>query len=225
MIDVMFFMLKVLYSLCESGWRRWFGGGYIGGKEKENKWYNIRAFQHLVGGLITFLSILFLQGFTKLEFMNWLIPNSCVEYSSYIISLYVTIVFQGLFWARGHGPAFDMSRGGQPDEKLKERYKKEWWNKICEFIVPKSEWYGYGYDKLWMTIRYTACTLLLTPIYGWGILFMGLMVPVIYSICWSIYDRKPELFNKFPTKMQIHGATSLAEWIVGFTSGLFLMFL
>lgn len=220
----MMLVLKLLYSLCESGWRRWFGGGYIGGKDKENKWYNERGVQHIVGGLLMYCALFFLRSFTELKYMEWLIPNNWAEYLIYIIPLYIVLIVQFLYWSRAHGPAFDISRDENPSEDTIRRYKKEWWNKACEWIVPQRDWYTYGYDMMWMKIRYTAMTVLLIPVYGFGILTMGLLVAPIYSFCWALYEKKPELWQKFPKWMQISNATQLAEWIVGFTTGLCMMF-
>lgn len=225
MLETLIFILKFSFSTFESWWRRWFGGGFIGGNECENKWYNARVFQHIVGGLVMFLSILFLKDFDKLSFCNWIVPESFEKYLPYILALYVTAIVHGFYWARAHGPGFDISRDKNPTEKTIQRYKKEWWNKICEWLVPTDDWYGYGYDVLWMKLRYTVFTLLLMPVYGFDIIFMGLLVAPIYSICWALSENKPELFKKFPKKMQIDGPTSFAEWIVGFTTGLCLMFL
>lgn len=209
MKEVLLFSLKLLFGVFESWWRRWFGGGYIGGSSKENKWYNIRAFQHIIGGVVMFLSLFYLSNISG---HIW----KC---------LYTVAIIQGFFWARAHGPAFDISRGGLPDEETKQRYKKEWWNKICEFVVPEREWYGYGYDALWMKLRYVVYPALLVPIMGWKALFIGLVVTPIYSICWALYDRQSPIFNKLPSWMQVSGPTSLAEWVVGLTTGLLLVFI
>ena len=223
-METIAFVFKCAFGIFESWWRRWFGGGYIGGKDKENTWYNIRAMQHAVGALIMFLSIWLLVGIDKLAFLNWILPTWVAENISWIGAIYVTAIMQGLFWARAHGPGFDIGRDGNPNPTLIKRYEKEWWNKICQYLVPKKEWYGYGYDMLWMRLRYTACTVLLTPIFGFDILFMGLIVPFIYSMCWSLSENKPGFAKKFPSWMQVNGPTSFAEWIVGLSTGLFLMF-
>ena len=41
MLETLIFILKLSFSTFESWWRRWFGGGFIGGKDFENKWYLI----------------------------------------------------------------------------------------------------------------------------------------------------------------------------------------
>ncbi len=217
-------LLKVVYAFCEAGWRRWFGGADIGYEEKKEKWYNQRGTQHIVGGLVTYFAIFYLRGFTELKFFNWIIPSSWLEYSQHIIAFYLVLVFQFLYWSRAHGPAFDISRDTNPSAETIRRYKKEWWNKFCEWIVPVKDWYTYGYDMMWMQIRYTAMTVLMTPVYGHGILTMGLLVAPIYSFCWALYEKRPELWQKFPKWMQISNATQLAEWINGFSTGMCMMF-
>lgn len=200
----MSYLFSILFCFCESFWRRWFGGGYIGGKQKENSWYNRRITQHIVGFLVLFSALYFIRSFNIL---------SC---------LVVSGIIQGLFWSVGHGPAFDISRAGKPDEKLVARYKKEFWNKICEFLVPQEYWYGYGYDFLWMLFRYTVYLIPLIFIFGFDILLLGICIPFIYSFCWSLFERFPKYFNN--RALSLNGPTSVAEYICGLVTGLFLMF-
>lgn len=223
----MSFLLKLTYSIFTSFWRRWFGGGYIGGKSKEESWYNVRFFQHFVAFLVGIIAIYFLNRKDHLlYFIGDLVPSSFNSYLSYIIPFYIMIIIQGLYWARAHGPAFDISRDKNPSPEVIKRYQKEWWNKICEYLVPVEYWYSYGYDMLWMGFRYTACLILLIPIYGFSILFLGISVPFIYSFCWSFWEQNEDLFNnKVFNHLQIDGPTSFAEYLVGFITGLFIIFL
>lgn len=215
-------IMKSLFCLFESFWRRWFGGGF---DSKKYPILNERYIQHICGALVMFLSLFLFCDFDKMKFLNWLIPNFVENHFQFWATIYITIIIEGLYWSRSHGPAFDMSRGGKPGKKMIERYKKEWWNKICEFFVPENQWYGFGYDLLWMGFRYTCPLVLLTPIFGWNILMLGVLVTLIYGFCWSFYEKCPKIFeNKYLNKLYIEGPTELAEYIVGFVSGYFLMF-
>lgn len=124
-------------------------------------------------------------------------------------------VLQGLYWALGHGPAYDMSRGGYPDAEMIKRYEKFFWDKWCKFLVPKYSWYGFGYDFLWMMFRYglPACLMaivLLNP-YVAG---CGIATTLIYAICWSLQD-KGKLHHLF--------ATELAEILAGVCTGILIV--
>lgn len=138
-------------------------------------------------------------------------------------SVYGIGVIQGLFWAGGHGAAFDMSRSGQPDENIVKRYNKVWFAPIVNFLVPQSMWYGFGYDFLWMAIRYTWPLALLVPVFGLGVLWLGPVVALIYAVCWSWYEKgvsgtKESNLKKYPLPFNLQ-PTQLAEIIAGALSG------
>lgn len=208
------YFISILYAIFLSFWRRWFGGFKF-----KIKFLNIRFIQHIINFVITLPVLYYFSDYYIRFHIIKKIPNR-----NFWLSLITTIIILALFWARAHGPAFDIARDNPPSEKTIKRYKKEWWNKICEWLVPESNWYGFGYDVLWMRLRYTCCLLLLLPIKPFMFLIMGLSVPTVYSICWSLYETKPKLWEtKVFKKMQINGPTALAEYIVGFISGLCLV--
>jgi len=182
--------MTILYAIFLSVWRRWFGGGW------KDKLPTNRFLQHLIGGSVAF-SVLYLSGY------NWW------------QSLLACVVLQALFWSIGHGAAFDMSRGGYPDEKTIKRYKEYFWNKWCEFLVPQQYWYGFGYDFLWMMFRYGLPAILISVILlNVWFSFSALTVPMIYAISWSLSDRG---------KLKRLTAVALSEFIVGFTTGILLL--
>ena len=188
----------VLLILFEAWWRRWFGGAYVGGEKWENKWFNRRITQHAINcGVIS----LFLGLYFKISFIS---------------TIYSVVIIEGLFWSPGHGAGFDMSRAGIPEDT--SRYEEKWWNKICQFLVPESEWYCFGYDWLWMMLRYTSPCILLIPIFGCEILFMGLLVAPIYGFCASLYEKIDISF--FPNWLNSHN--KLAEIMMGGIVGTFL---
>lgn len=179
-----------LYGIFEGFWRRWFGGGF------EDKLGDNRFVQHIIGFIVGFIVLL-------------------SNYYGFIQSLLAMFAFQGLYWAIGHGPAFDMSRDGYPDDEMIKRYKKYFWNKWCEFLVPKDSWYGFGYDFLWMLFRYELPAILISIILGnYWFLTAGFVTTLIYAICWSLSDRE---------ELKRLGPTSLAEILTGFFSGLLLV--
>lgn len=191
-------MMTILMMIFESWWRRWFGGSFIGGDKWENKWFNRRGTQHIVNCLIM---ALFLGIYCKINI--W-------------ITIYCIAVIEGLFWSPGHGPGFDMSRAGVPDDT--SRYEEKWWNKVCQFLVPREQWYSFGYDWLWMMLRYTSPCVLLVPVFGWEILFMGLSVAPVYGFCASFYEKEDT--SCWPSWLDRHN--KLAEIIVGGIVGLLL---
>lgn len=189
--------MNILFVVFEAWWRRWFGGGYIGGKKAEYKWYNRRISQHIVNCLIM---ALYFGIYCKMNVWT---------------TIYSVAVIEGLFWAPGHGPGFDMSRAGAPDDP--SRYEEKWWNKVCQFLVPCEQWYSFGYDWLWMMLRYTSPCVLLIPVFGWEILFMGLLVAPVYGFCASFYEKVDT--SRWPSWLD--RANKLAEIIVGAVVGLF----
>lgn len=127
----------------------------------------------------------------------------------------VTIV-EGLHWSLGHGPYFDLGRGGIPDEKMKKRYNKMFYHYILDWCFPEEEKYGTFYDFCGMLLRYTWPLLLLwvVPSYNLSVSVLGELIAVAYAVCWVAKDKK--LLKKL-------GATELGEYIAGGLTGLFLM--
>ena len=184
-------LVRLTYPIFLGIWRRWFGGGLDFLPDN-------RALKHIVGFCVGSV-VLWLYGYTIIQV------------------LLAMITLQAFYWAVGHGCAFDMSRDGYPDKEMIKRYKKYFWNKWCEFLVPKKFWYWFGYDFLWMMFRYGIpagiISLILWQPY---IAFGGITTSLTYAFCWSLSDRG-KLGKWF-------GATGLAEIITGFITGLLLTF-
>lgn len=186
-------MIQLLNAITLSIWRRWFGGANIGGDKYEDAFFNQRWFRYIIGLLVTGLFL----WYKKCNYFQ-IIGADCVLYFA--------------MWGIGHGCAFDISRDGYPDEDMIKRYKKYFWNKWCEFLVPKNSWYGFGYDFIWMMFRYTLpaiiiSIILLNPLF----ILSGVLVALSYAVCWSLYD-----------KDKIKAPTELAELIAGFITGILL---
>ena len=183
-------MLSLLFGLFEAGFRRCFG----------NDGWNLpiikyRVVQHIIGFLGASIA-LWLCGY------HWIQIIACAG------------VLQGLYWAPGHGASFDLSRGGYPDEKMIKRYKKAFWNKWCEWLVPESAWYGFGYDFLWLAFRYELPALLLAIISrSYPVAFSGVFVALAYAIGWALFDNG---------KLKRLSGTELAEYASGFITGFLL---
>lgn len=179
-------MLNVLFGCWMALWRRSFGSDGFGLPVLK-----IRAVQHIIGFLGACIAL------WACDYAWWQII-ACVS------------VLQGLFWARAVGPALDAGRSKNIDV---ERYKKEYWNKWCEFLVPQSAWYGYFYDYLWMFFRYEIpavliSIILLNPFF----LLTGFLVAMCYSFGWAMYENKK-------TKMI---GSQIAEVLSGFITGFLL---
>ena len=118
-------------------------------------------------------------------------------------------VFEGLFWSRAHGAVYDVGHG-KVDET---RYDDIWYWKYCKKFIPQKLWFTASCDFFLLTVRYSIPAVLCGIIlFSFAPMFMGLIVATVYSLCWSAYDW--ELTDR---------PTEIAEWIVGFTSGLLLL--
>lgn len=183
-------LTTVLYGVFGGVWRRGFGCDF---------WnlpvLKIRAVQHVLAAAVLFALFYWCKNMPLFQ---------CV---------YAIAVIQGLFWAGGHGAAFDMSRSGLPDNALVKRYNDVWFAPVVNFLVPQSMWYGFGYDFLWMSIRYTWPLTLLVPVMGFSVLLLGPAVALIYAACWSWHERAQRL----PFGLQ---PTQLAEILAGALAGI-----
>lgn len=223
--------MKIFYSII-SGifgglFRRWFGGWFEGEyyKEKLPSWlYNLlinRGTQTISLILLFFCCFMINNSWMLTPFSSLLIG---LGIPAFVIALIMAIIFQIQYYSRGHGPGFDISRGGKPDAATIERYKKVWYNKICEWLIPEQYWYGFLYDYLWMTLRYVYGTIFLIPfLWSFEIMWLGLISSSIYALCWTIFEKDKWLIEKMPQQM-VSNATQLAEVILGYVVGFWLMF-
>lgn len=183
------YIIGFLYAIYESFWRRWKGDG------SDGKWYNHKLVKMFLNLFITFGLLCYLKS-------GWLIP------------LIATLVYQFLYWTQAIGPARDMARGGKPDEVMLKRYKEKFWNKWCEWIVPKNAWYGYFYDFMWFFFRYELPSILVSIILlnPWFLL-AGLAASLSYVFGWAMEEHG---------KLKKLCGTELAEYLNGFFAGLLL---
>ena len=178
--------MQYLFCIWESFWRRWKGTA------SDKHWYNAKWFKTICNLILTYITLYFCG-------YHWL------------QTLVATLVFQFLFWTQAIGGALDIGRDYPPSEETIKRYKSKFWNKWCEFLVPKQAWYGYFYDFLWIMFRYglPACLIsiiLLNPFF----LLSGVTCALCYNLAWALYEHK--ITNPI-----------IAEYLSGFFAGLLLI--
>lgn len=179
------YIISILFGFWEGFWRRWKG------TESDKKWYNQKWFKTVSNIVLAYVALL-LCGY------NWL------------QGLVATLVFQFLFWTQAIGGALDLGRDYPPSEETIKRYKKKFWNKWCEFLVPEKAWYGFFYDFLWMFFRYELPAILVAIILqNPFFLLAGLTSAMSYAFAWALHDNK----GKNPI---------IAEYLSGFFAGLLL---
>lgn len=179
------FLFSITFACWESFYRRWKGTA------SDEKWYNQKWFKTIANLCLTATTL------ALLSYSWWQV-------------LAGTLVFQFLFWTQAIGGALDIGRDYPPSEETIKRYKKKFWNKWCEFLVPKKAWYGFFYDFLWMFFRYElpailVSIILLNPFF----LLAGLTSAMSYAFGWALHDNK----GKNPI---------IAEYLSGFFAGLLL---
>lgn len=141
-------------------------------------------------------------GFTVTSLILWYIGYNWFQ----IISC--SSVLQFLYWAKGHGMCFDY---GKDDVDL-DRYEKMLSWRLIRRFIPDQYWYGYESDFLLMATRYTLPAILMAIILlEPHIALLGLIVSGVYAFFWALHDVG---LTKRPTE--------LAEWVVGFLTGLFI---
>lgn len=169
------------------------------------------------GGLFTDLNIKFLTSrgiqsvFMIGLFMSIYVTNP-QSWQNWVIAAVVSSWLQFQFWSRGHGCCFDIGRGTSPDVS---RYNERWYHVPCDWIFKKlgvSDYrYGFFYDFLYMSLRYT-CPMIPMMIFDWRYILIGLSVTPVYAFCWTLYEKEP--WARFNQKW-LDNPTKWAEIIVG----------
>lgn len=180
--------MKYIYPFFMALWRDLFGKGGYDLPVLKN-----RFVEHILGFLATFSFCFF--------------GKDIVWYWSAWIAVWVQI-----YWALGHGACYDLGTSGKPDEKMIERYQKMVGYKLVCKIFPENRWYGFGFDFVLLTIRYTYP---LIPICFWFnpcLLTLGLIVSALYAI------------YRYCAFVREHRLLDVEIW-AGFFVGLFISFL
>ena len=177
--------LKCLYSIFEGIWRSCFG---CDGWELPVLKY--RFVQHVIGFVVTFLF---------LRYLDYRVAQ-CVLFG---------VVLQGLMWSRSHGDYFSIFSTAPDEGRIK------WIDWALKKIYGAGNYYNFKGNFTGMLLRYTAPAILLSIIvlnpYLW---LCGPVVPVVYTICWWVYDKG---VYKIP-------AYHVAEAIMGLEVGAFIAF-
>ena len=180
-------MLKLLYTLFMGAWRDSFG---------KNGWdlpiYKNRFVQHIVAFLAT-------AGFCWVKDLSW--------YWCLWVALWIQIE-----WALGHGPCYDLGKGGEPDEKMKKRYKRMVGYKLLCKLFPEDKWYSTGFDFCLLAIRYTYPLLPICVYFNPVFLTLGLVIAGLYGV-----------YRSCPF-CQKHRLLDVEIW-VGMALGLYVAFL
>lgn len=181
-------MLKLLYTILIGAWRDSFG---------KNGWdlpiYKNRFVQHAVAFLATFLLCMIDKGF--------------VWYGALWVALWIQIE-----WAMGHGCCFDLGKGGEPDLKMLKRYKRMvGYNLLCK-IFPEDKWYGFWFDFVLLTIRYTYPLISIMCVFNPLFMTLGVVIASLYAL------------YRYCPFMQKHRLLDVEIW-AGIALGLYVAFL
>lgn len=172
------------------------------------------------GGMLENYPILKNRGIQTIVMMLSMLPffvDSNSNLICWVAALFIVSWLQFVEISSGHGPVFDVSRGGNtPSEESVARYHKMWGFKILCRIFPESARYGFLFDFILLTIRYTLPMLPLAFI-SCGYVLMGLAVAPVYAFCWTLFERDSLLTCGLPESL--NGPTKLAEAIWGFIFG------
>ena len=180
--------MKLLYAVLMGAWRDSFG---------KNGWdlpiYKNRFVQHIVAFLMTTL-------------LCWLSKGKAC-YVALWIALWVQIE-----WALGHGPCYDLGKGGKPDKKMLKRYEKMVGYKLLCKVFPEDKWYTFWFDFCLLAIRYTYPLLPICVYFNPLFLLLGIAITSEYAA-----------YRYIPV-LQKHRLLDVEIW-AGFTLGLFVAYL
>ena len=180
-------LLKLAYALFMGAWRDSFG---------KNGWdlpiYKNRFVQHIVAFLAT-------AGICLIKDLSW--------YWCLWVALWIQIE-----WALGHGPCYDLGKGGKPDKKMIQRYEKMLGCKLLYKVFPENQWYGPEFDFCLLAIRYTYPLIPICFLFNPVFMTLGLVITSLYAL------------YRYCPFMQKHRLLDVEIW-VGFALGLFVAFL
>lgn len=179
--------MRLLYAILMAAWRDSFG---------KSGWdlpvYKNRFIQHIVAFALT-TTICCVNGF--------------VWYVAAWIALWIQIE-----WALGHGVAYDLGKGGKPDKKALERYKKMVGYKLVCKLFPEDKWYSFWFDFVLLYIRYTYPLLPICVYFNTLFLLLGVVITSEYAA------------YRYIPFLQKHRLLDVEIW-AGLALGLFVAFL
>ena len=229
----------VLFSFINGIWwgflRRWFGGLF---PDERYKILGSRGLQTIVM-IISLLPVMIFQVSTShsyfINYISDIVPEKYYLMIGIFLSLLLTLWLQFQFWSRGHGGTFaDLGRDHEPDVSRYDRWFKKpldavWnWllemkeeNKLFAFLLQRwsGRKYGYTYDMIYHTMRYTfpmlVPAILLENFY---FILIGLSSAPIYELNIRMYERNEDLYIK---KLSwLSSPNKLSEIELGFIFGL-----
>lgn len=180
-------LLKLLYAVFCALFRDSFG---------KNGWdlpiYKNRLVQHIVAFIMT-------------------ATICCVKGIQWYWCLWVALWIQ-IEWALGHGVAYDLGKGGKPDKKALERYKKMVGYKLVCKLFPEDKWYSFWFDFVLLSIRYTYPLIPICFLFNPVFMLLGVVITCEYAA------------YRYIPFLQKHRWTDVEIW-AGLTVGLFVAFL
>lgn len=183
------FYTAVFFVLGAFG-RVWFGS------DLENKILGNRGLQTV------YMMLLFVLCFYRAN-MTWI---------EWVLIIPPVCWLQFQFWSRGHGCCFDIGRDEQPDCATLLRYNERWYHIPCDWLFekvfkrPEEKW-GYLYDLMYMTLRYT-CPMVALSVYlwvlswfgfynaEWRFVWVGFSISFIYAFSVSMEELEFWIFEK-----------------------------
>ena len=180
--------MKYIYPFFMALWRDAFG---------KNGYYipviKIRFVQHVIAFIMTFLLCYFDKG------LKWW---WCIWIATWL----------QIWWSLGHGACYDCGTHGKPDEAMIKRYEKMFGYKLVCKIFDESDWYGFGFDFVLLTIRYTYPLVFVCFWFSPVLFTLGLVVSGLYAI------------YRYCPFCQQHRLLDVEIW-AGFVAGLYFAFL
>lgn len=218
--------MRILYGMLWAFLRRWFGGLF---PDEQYKILGNRGLQTICM-LISLFPVIYLKTLSVYPQYSLII--------NIILASFITAWIQFQFWSRGHGGTFgDMGRNKNPDLSRYNRWFKKpidiCWNYLLKlknnnvfFGYILQRWsgtmYGYSYDMLYHTLRYTLCMIVPALLLNtWTFIIIGLLSAPIYELNMRIYEKYK--FNlKWMKYHWLNTPNKLTEIIYGFIFGLLL---
>lgn len=152
--------------------RLWFGS------DLDNKILSNRGLQ------TAFMLLLFLICFVEFP-LNWV---------DVVVAVAASCWLQFEFWSRGHGEIADCGRHTDITEEDIKRYNERWYRIPCDYLL-KNHKYGFLYDFLYLSMRYT-CPMIPMAFFDWRYILVGLSIAPIYAFSMALEERESWVFKK-----------------------------
>lgn len=116
-----------------------------------------------------------------------------------ILAVAVSCWIQFQYFSRGHGVVIDVGDDKDVTTDEVERYNDRWYAKACNWLFDKvfkkpDKKYGFLYDFIYLTLRYT-CPMLLMAILEWHYILVGISIPFIYTASNKLQQEESWIFS------------------------------